>query len=176
MNIQELTKRVMDNKIKKGFNVTDINEEFCHLYGEISEIDEEFKKDISVKDICDELADCIIFLLSIAHISKVSLIDEIASVSINKDIINPTTPTTEAALLLLYSSTSEAYDSYLKGKDDFGMRLATIYYSIVNISNFVNYDLEKSLINKIEYNEKREYKMLPNGGYIDKAKMSEDDD
>ena len=37
MNIVEIQKRIYQNKIDKGFNVTDINKEFCLLYGEIAE-------------------------------------------------------------------------------------------------------------------------------------------
>lgn len=34
MNLKEMQKEILQNKINKGFNTTDINKEFCLLYGE----------------------------------------------------------------------------------------------------------------------------------------------
>lgn len=36
MNLKEIQKEILQNKINKGFNITDINKEFCLLYGEVS--------------------------------------------------------------------------------------------------------------------------------------------
>ena len=44
MNIVEIQKRIYQNKVDKGFNVTDINKEFCLLYGEIAEAYEAYRK------------------------------------------------------------------------------------------------------------------------------------
>lgn len=33
MNLKEIQKEILQNKINKGFNITDINKEFCLLYG-----------------------------------------------------------------------------------------------------------------------------------------------
>ena len=37
MDIKEMQKIVYQNKLDKGFNVKDMNIEFCLLYGEVSE-------------------------------------------------------------------------------------------------------------------------------------------
>ena len=37
MNLREMQNVVYKNKIDKGFNVTDVNKEFCLLYGEVAE-------------------------------------------------------------------------------------------------------------------------------------------
>ena len=37
MKINEMQKEVYQNKLNKKFNVTDINKEFCLLYGEVAE-------------------------------------------------------------------------------------------------------------------------------------------
>ena len=37
MDFKELQKEVYQNKINKGFNVTDLNMEFCCAYGELGE-------------------------------------------------------------------------------------------------------------------------------------------
>jgi len=37
MDLREAQKAVYKNKLDKGFNVTDVNKEFCSLYGEVAE-------------------------------------------------------------------------------------------------------------------------------------------
>ena len=36
MDLKEMQKKVYENKIKHGFNVTDVPMEFCYLYGEVA--------------------------------------------------------------------------------------------------------------------------------------------
>lgn len=72
---KELQERVLANKIKHGFNTTDINFEFCLLYGEVAEAYDAWlkKKD----DLGSELADVAIYLLGIAEMNGYNLGDEI---------------------------------------------------------------------------------------------------
>ena len=44
MDMKEMQKAVYQNKLDKGFNVTDINLEFCLLYGEVAEAYEAWLK------------------------------------------------------------------------------------------------------------------------------------
>ena len=44
VNLKELQKDVYKNKIDKGFNVTDINKEFCLTCGELAEAYEAWRK------------------------------------------------------------------------------------------------------------------------------------
>lgn len=44
IDLLQLQKRVYQNKIAKGFNVTDIYKEFCFIYGELSEACEAYLK------------------------------------------------------------------------------------------------------------------------------------
>lgn len=44
MNLKEMQKEILQNKINKGFNTTDINKEFCLLYGEVSEAYDAYRK------------------------------------------------------------------------------------------------------------------------------------
>lgn len=59
----------------KGFNVTDLNKEFCLLYGEVTEAYEAHRK--KKEDFGLELADIAIYLLGIAEIIGVDLEQEI---------------------------------------------------------------------------------------------------
>ena len=44
VDLKELQKRVYENKINKGFNVTDIYKKFCLAYGEMAEAYEAYRK------------------------------------------------------------------------------------------------------------------------------------
>ena len=44
MNMKEIQKEIWQNKLNKGFNTTDVNKEFCLLYGEVAEAYEATEK------------------------------------------------------------------------------------------------------------------------------------
>ena len=44
MDLKNLQKEIYQNKLNKGFNVTDVNKEFCFLYGEVAEAYEAYRK------------------------------------------------------------------------------------------------------------------------------------
>ena len=90
VDIKELQKKAIDNKIKHGFNTTDVPKEFCLLYGEVA----------------------------------------------------------------------EAYEAYRKKKDDLGEELADVAIYLLGISEILNIDLEKEILNKMDKNYKREYKKV----------------
>ena len=75
VNLKELQKDVYKNKIDKGFNVTDINKEFCLTYGELAEAYEAWRK--NKDDLGEELADVAIYLLGLSEILGIDLEDEI---------------------------------------------------------------------------------------------------
>mgnify|MGYP000883227237 CR=1 FL=1 len=75
MNLKEMQKEVLQNKINKGFNTTDINKEFCLLYGEVSEAYDAYRK--NKDDLGEELADIAIYLLGISEILGKNLEEEI---------------------------------------------------------------------------------------------------
>ena len=75
IDLREVQKEVYQNKIDKGFNVTDINKEFCLTYGEESEAYEAWRK--NKPDLGEEIADVAIYLLGLSEILKIDLEDEI---------------------------------------------------------------------------------------------------
>ena len=95
MNLQEMQKKVYQNKLDKGFNVTDVPKEFCYLYGEVA----------------------------------------------------------------------EAYDAYLKGKDDLGEELADVAIYLLGLSEILGFDLKEQIEYKMQKNAKRVYKTV-NGAHI----------
>ena len=83
INLKELQKEVMKNKMEKGFNTTDIAEEFCRAYEELSEAFSKHNKNLP--GVAEEFADVAIFLLGMAEILGFDLEKEIVrKVEINK--------------------------------------------------------------------------------------------
>lgn len=75
MNMKEIQKEIYQNKINKGFNITDVNLEFCLLYGEVAEANEAWRK--KKDDLGEELADIAIYLMGISEILGIDLEDQI---------------------------------------------------------------------------------------------------
>ena len=75
MDLIEVQKQIWDNKLRKGFNATDVCKEFCFLNGEVAEAFEAYykKKD----DLGSELADVAIYLLGLSQMLGFSLEEEI---------------------------------------------------------------------------------------------------
>ncbi|MBD5144632.1 MAG: hypothetical protein HDT21_01735 [Ruminococcus sp.] len=83
MKMKEMQKEIYQNKLNKGFNVTDVNMEFCLLYGEIAEAYEAWRKKTNIGE---ELADIAIYLMGLSEILGIDLESEIEKkAAINKD-------------------------------------------------------------------------------------------
>ena len=84
MDLSIAQKAVYKNKVGKGFNVTDVNKEFCLLYSEITEAYEAWRK--QQDDVGEELADIAIYLLGLSEILGIDLASEIEKkMKINQD-------------------------------------------------------------------------------------------
>lgn len=84
MEILEIQKQVIENKISKGFNITNIEKEICLLYGEVGEAYEAFRK--KKEDLDLELADVALYLFGIAEILGIDMEDAIQrKLQINKE-------------------------------------------------------------------------------------------
>ena len=70
-----MQKEIYQNKLNKGFNVTDVHEEFCLLYGEVAEAYDAWRKNKTT--VGEELADIAIYLMGIAEITGINLEEEI---------------------------------------------------------------------------------------------------
>lgn len=75
MDMKTMQKLVYQNKVDKGFNVTDVNLEFCLLYGEVAEAYDAWNRKRG--DVGEELADAAIYLLGLSEILGVDLAKEI---------------------------------------------------------------------------------------------------
>lgn len=76
MELSKVQKRVIENKINHGFNITDICKEFCLLYGEVGEAYEAYRK--KKDNLGEELADVAIYLMGIAELLNIDLESEIS--------------------------------------------------------------------------------------------------
>lgn len=75
MELSKIQKEIWQNKIDKGFNITDVNKEFCLLYGEVSEAYEAWRK--KKDDLGEELADIAIYLMGLSEMLGINLEEEI---------------------------------------------------------------------------------------------------
>ena len=83
MQMRETQKEIYQNKLDKGFNVTDVHKEFCLLYGEVAEAYDAWRKKANVGE---ELADIAIYLMGLCEILGIDLEREIEKkVLINRD-------------------------------------------------------------------------------------------
>jgi NTP pyrophosphatase (non-canonical NTP hydrolase) len=65
VDLKELQKEVIRNKIEKGFNTTDIAQEFCRAYEELSEAFSKYNK--NQDGVAEEFADVMIFILGMCE-------------------------------------------------------------------------------------------------------------
>lgn len=65
INLKELQKEVIRNKLEKGFNTNDVALEFCRAHEELSEAFSKYNK--NQPGVAEEFADVIIFLLGLSH-------------------------------------------------------------------------------------------------------------
>lgn len=65
VDLKELQKEVMRNKLEKGFNTTDIAREFCRAHEELSEAYSKYEK--GEDGVAEEFADVAVFLLGMCE-------------------------------------------------------------------------------------------------------------
>ena len=75
MNLKQMQKEVWQNKLNKGFNTTNVEKEFCLLYGEVAEAFDAYRK--KKEDLSEELADVAIYLMGLSEMLGFDLEDEI---------------------------------------------------------------------------------------------------
>ena len=75
MSLKRLQEEILDNKRRHGFNTTNVEQEFCYIYGELGEAYEAYYKQLSTFP--EELADVAIFLLGLAEMRGIDLEAEV---------------------------------------------------------------------------------------------------
>ena len=77
IDIKSLQEEIMNNKVSKGFNTTDIPLEFMLLTGEVSEAFDAWRKKKS--DLGEEIADVMIYLFGLSKMLDINLEDELVA-------------------------------------------------------------------------------------------------
>jgi len=75
LNIRSAQRLAWGNKVGKGFNTTDVPLEFCLLQGEMAEAFDAWRKGRA--DVAEELADAVIYLLSLAEMLGIDVQDAV---------------------------------------------------------------------------------------------------
>lgn len=84
VDLKELQKEVMRNKLEKGFNTRDIAFEFCRAHEELSEAFSKYSK--NQDGVAEEFADVAIFLLGMCETLGYDLEKELVrKIEINKN-------------------------------------------------------------------------------------------
>jgi NTP pyrophosphatase (non-canonical NTP hydrolase) len=84
IDLKELQKEVIRNKKEKGFNTSDIAQEFCRAYEELSEAFSKHNKNQS--GVAEEFADVMIFILGMCEQMGFDLEKELVrKIEINKN-------------------------------------------------------------------------------------------
>lgn len=84
VDLKKLQEEVMQNKIEKGFNTTDVALEFCRAHEELSEAFSKFNK--NEDGVAEEFADVAIFLLGMCEMLGYDLEKEVLrKIEINKN-------------------------------------------------------------------------------------------
>lgn len=64
LTLRQIQKRIWDNKVKKGFNTTDVSKEFLYLTEELGEAVKAYRKDNN-DELSEEIVDIIIYSLGL---------------------------------------------------------------------------------------------------------------
>ena len=64
LTLRQIQKRIWDNKVKKGFNTTDVSKEFLYLTEELGEAVRAYRKD-NKEELAEEIVDLIIYSLGL---------------------------------------------------------------------------------------------------------------
>ena len=75
MDIRTIQNLVYQNKVNHGFNLTDVNMEFCLTYGELGEAYQAWLK--KHDNVGEEIADVVIYLMGLSEILGIDLQKEI---------------------------------------------------------------------------------------------------
>ena len=75
IDLKKVQKELWKNKKAKDFNTTDINLEFCFTFDELAEAFRVYRK--KLPDLGEELADVMLYLLSLAKMLHVDLEKEL---------------------------------------------------------------------------------------------------
>lgn len=188
MRMKDVQKEILENKKRHNFNTTDIEQEFCYLYGEVREAYEAY---VEMWDTFgEELADVTNFLMGIAEILGINLEKEILNKMYGmeqKDGIAmlPKAVLTNAIVLMkelqgkirqndamqgtniasmeqlfceLYGKIGDAYEAYYKGKGNFTDLLVEIACCLMRMAEIGQIDLGSEIVQKVEKNKSRIYK------------------
>ena len=75
MLMKDVQREIHENEVRHGFNITNVEQKFCNLYGEVAEAYEAYYKGWDT--FAEELADVAIYLMGLAEIKGIDLGTEI---------------------------------------------------------------------------------------------------
>ena len=187
MRMKDVQREILENKKRHHFNTTNIEQEFCYLYGEVREAYEAYVEKWDTFG--EELADVTNFLMGIAEIKGINLgkeiVDKVYGMQQKEgiDMLSESVLTNATVLMKeiqrvihqktamlemeftsmeqlfcdLYGKIGEAYEAYYKGKGNFTEKLVEIACCVMLIAEISEIDLGREIVQKVEKNKGRKY-------------------
>lgn len=162
MTLKDIQKEIVANKKRRGFNTTNIEQEFCYLYVEIGEAYEAYYN--TPDNFPEELADVAIFLLGIAEINGIDIEDEILKAKNLEKEIN--IGNIENEFCSLYGMVRKAYEAYIKKPNTFPTKLAEISIFLLKFAEVNDIELKDEIYKKVQINKRRIYKRNEAGNWV----------
>ena len=171
LDIKKAQEAIIQNKINHGFNITDLDMEFCLAYGELGEAYiAMFKK---LDDLGEEFADVAIYTLGIAELSKLNLSDQIKTKKNNKEKIKDELKANiNIAFCKTYKKITEAASS-INDKSKLEDKLSDVIIYLLCLAEILGINLENEIEKKIEKNSKRVYKKDKKGVLVKEDELNE---
>jgi len=181
MRMRDAQKEILENKKRHNFNTTNIEQEFCYLYGEVREAYEAYAKGWNTFG--EELADVTNFSMGIAEILGINLekeilhriygVNEAVGISLlqQPQVIGVITMREMQRIIHkeedisimqrfcdLYGIIGDTYEAYYKEKGNFEELLVEVILCVMRIAEQCQIDLGCEIVQKVEKNKNRKYK------------------
>jgi hypothetical protein len=174
ITLSELQAAAWANKLAKGFDTTNVNQEFNLLNAEIYEAYEAWTAG-DQPHLAGELADVAIFLASVAQMTEIDLHTAVAVLISHPDGLSlrehqavvaaydlGQVVDIDRAFNFLRNNIARAYDKWRHGEAP-AVQLALACYDLVRLAQASSVDLEQAVIDKLAVNAQRTYVRSPNG-------------
>jgi NTP pyrophosphatase (non-canonical NTP hydrolase) len=157
LDLTEVQERTWANKVRKGFNTTDVNKEIIMMLIEIGEATEAWARGHR-PDLADELADTVIFAVCVARMAQVELPDVLLVTDQVPELLPPSKKDVQRVLLLLFREGVKVGDAWrFQDLDALAKRIDGVITAACRLARMHAIDLADAIVRKMAVNDSREY-------------------
>lgn len=152
MSATDLQTRIWNNKLKQGFNTTDVTLEFCYIYAELAEFHQACEAK-SKPAMADELADVAIFTYGLGTMLGVTL-----------DPLETTYRKFRASTYGVEKAIARVFEAWRwEHNDKLSHLLTQLFREVEMLAKLHDLDLLDAVLAKVIYNETRKYRKTAHG-------------